>query len=78
RGCDALFISMWDRLDFNTYNVNLYTGKLPKSEMNFHFFKTFLSLADTYESATGKKDIAEMIRNFSEEFGRKLDILDDE
>jgi len=76
RGCEALLLSMWDRLDFNTYSIDLWTGRMPTQEMNIHFYKTFLTMADTFERATGNIEASTMIRQFADQFGQKLNILE--
>ena len=41
-------------------------------EMNSHFHQIFLKMADTFERSTQNTEAANMIRDFSSEFARKV------
>jgi len=42
-------------------------------EMDTFFFKTMMTMADTYERATNQKALAEEIREFSKSLKKKMD-----
>ena len=68
--CQAMMLALWSREAGNTYRIDLWTRDLPVEEMNAFFVQTLLSMADTYERATGRADYAGALREFGREFGR--------
>jgi len=78
QNCDGLMISFWDRENNDTLGIDLWTNSLLINEMYIHVFQTLMKMADTLEKATKNKEAADMLRNFSLEFGEKLKILEQE
>lgn len=73
--CDSLMLSMWDKQEKNTLGIELWTKDMQVGEMNAHFYFTLMNLAGTYERATNNKEIAGMLKNFANEFGKKVEQL---
>ena len=71
--CDSLMISVWDRGEKNTMSIDLWTNEMQVGEMNAHFYFTLMKMADTYKRATNNSELSDMIRNFANEFARKVD-----
>jgi len=76
--CESLMISMWDKVEKNTLSIDLWTKEIEVGEMSAHFYFTFMKMADTYERATKKKELSDMIRNFAKEFASKVETLANE
>lgn len=70
--CDAMFLSLWDRVEKNTLTIDLWTKSMQVAEMNTHYYFTIMKMADTYEKATNNAEIAEKIRNFGNEFAESV------
>ena len=70
KSCKALLISLFDTSEKTTMKIDLWTKDMLVDEMNQFFAETFMALADTYESATGEKEAAEIIKKFAGEFAK--------
>ena len=70
----TLMLSLWDEMDNVTYGIDLWTKEMKVEEMQKHYHQIILKMADTFERATNNKDAAGMIRNFSDEFVKKLEL----
>ena len=70
----TLMLSLWDERDNVTYGIDLWTKEMQVEEMHFHYNQILLKMADTFERATNNKDAAGMIRDFCDEFGKKLEL----
>jgi gliding motility-associated protein GldC len=68
----TLMLSLWDENDNVTYGIDLWTKEMKVEEMHSHYHQILLKMADTLERATNNKDAAVMIRDFSEEFSKRL------
>lgn len=68
--CEAMMLSMWDKEKKNSLSIDLWTTRMEVSEMNTHYYNTFMKLAETYERATNNRQLSEMIQNFANEFAR--------
>jgi gliding motility-associated protein GldC len=70
----TLMLSLWDEKENMTYSIDLWTKEMLVNEMNTHFHQVFLKMADTFERATNNKEAAGMIRKFSDELAKKLEL----
>ena len=70
----TLMLSLWDEKDNVTYGIDLWTKEMKVEEMHLHFHQILLKMADTFERATNNKDAAGMMRNFNDEFAKKLEL----
>ncbi len=66
--CEAVFVSIWDSEKKQSLVIDLWTKKMDIVEMNYHFYQTFMKMADTYQKATAQPRISSRIRKFAEEF----------
>ena len=71
----AMFLSLWDPKDKNTMKIDLWTKDMSIEEMKQFFHQTLLTMADTFQSATGEKNISEDLRDYCYHFAEKMDIL---
>lgn len=74
----AIFLSLWDAKEENTMKIDLWTKELTVNEMKVFFHQSLLTMADTFERATGEKDIIEDLRDYCYHFAEKMDILPEE
>jgi gliding motility-associated protein GldC len=68
-------ISVWDENEKLAKKVDLWTKDMYVEEMKLFYFQTLMTMADGLERSTGERDMAIKMREFGEEFGRKLGIL---
>jgi len=53
----AMLLSLWDARSKNTMKIDLWTTEMSIDEMKIFFHQTLLTLADTFEKATGETKI---------------------
>lgn len=74
----SAFLSLWDDRDRNSMRIDLWTKQMTTDEMKAFFHQNLLSMADTFERATGEKEMAGHIRAFGRYFGEKMCGVDPE
>ena len=73
--CKALFISLWDEKEKNTMRIDLWTKEMTTDEMKQFFHQSLVTMADSFERATGEKEMTEDMRDFTHYFAEKMDLL---
>lgn len=71
----AFLLSIWDSTAKNTMKIDLWTKEMTVEEMKQFFHQTLLTLADTFEKATGEHLISEDLRDYCYHFAEKMNIL---
>ncbi len=74
----AMMLSLWDPKDNNTMKIDLWTKDMSIEEMKQFFHQTLLTMADTFEKATGEHLIMEDLRDYCYHFADKMKILPEE
>ncbi len=69
--CKSVMISIWDQKQKSTLRIDLWTKDMPLDEMKRFFCETLASMSDTYARATGDKENADFLREFSNRFADK-------
>jgi len=67
----AMILALWDGEAGNAMRIDMWTQDMTVEEMNDFFFQTMLSMADSYQRATGNRDLMADIKIFAREFARK-------
>jgi gliding motility-associated protein GldC len=70
----TLMLSLWDEKENVTLGIDLWTKEMKVEEMHSHYHQILLKMADTFERATNNKDAAGMIRNFSDDLTKSLQL----
>lgn len=71
----AMIMSFWDEKELNAMRIDLWTKEMTVDEMKKFFHQTLLTMADTFEKATGEKNITEDLRDYCQHFADKMNIL---
>jgi gliding motility-associated protein GldC len=71
----ALLLSVWDPKAKNTLKIDLWTDEMSIEEMKQFFHQTLLTMADTFEKATGETKICEDLRDYCFHFAEKMEIM---
>jgi gliding motility-associated protein GldC len=71
----GVMISVWDAKESNTMRIDFWTKDMMVDEMCQFYHQTFLSMADTFERATGEMEAAKSMRNFAQQFGEKVNLF---
>jgi len=74
----ALMLSLYDGMQQNAMRIDLWTSDMSVEEMNHFVFQTMATMADTFERATGNKELADELRDFVHHFGHKTNIFGDD
>lgn len=75
RSARAMMLALWDQAEKSTMRIDLWTKEMTVEEMEFFFYETLATMADTYERATGDADLTREMREFARSFGRKKGVL---
>ena len=71
----AMILSFWDEKELNAMRIDLWNKEMSVDEMKKFFHQTLLTMADTFERATGEKNITEDLRDYCAHFADKMNIL---
>ena len=74
----AFMLSIWDPKDNNTMKIDLWTKEMSIEEMKQFFHQSLLTMADSFEKATGDHLICEDLRDYCFHFAEKMQILPEE
>jgi gliding motility-associated protein GldC len=71
----ALMLALWDENEQNTMRIDLWNKEMTVDEMKKFFHQTLLTMADSFERATGESNITEDLRDYCQHFADKMNIL---
>ena len=71
----AMLLSLWDSTEKNTMKIDLWTNDMSVDEMKQFFHQTLITMADSFEKATGETNISEDLRDYCYHFADKMNIL---
>ena len=71
----AIMIALWDTKEKNTLRIDLWTKDMLVDEMKQFYHQNLLSMADSFERATGEVEAAKAMRNFAQEFGERMKLV---
>jgi hypothetical protein len=69
-------ISLWDSNENNTLRIDLWTKDMMVDEMKQFYHQCLLSMADTFERATGETESAKEMRTYAQHFAEKLKLIE--
>ena len=70
----AMILSVWDKNERNAMRIDLWTKEMEVEEMKFFVHQTILTLADSFERATGEAKMAATMRDFCSYYAEKLNL----
>ncbi|MBL7980649.1 MAG: gliding motility protein GldC [Flavobacteriales bacterium] len=68
----AVLLALWDEQEKNTLRIDLWTKEMTVDEMKAFFHQNILTLADTFDRATGEARMAEQMRDFAAYFAEHM------
>lgn len=71
----AMLVALFDRENRDTLKIDLWTKDMQVMEMDRFFFQTLRAMSDTYFRATGNKEMAGAMQQFTQFFGEKTEII---
>ncbi len=72
----AVMIALWDAKENNTLRIDLWTKDMIIDEMKQFYHQSLLSMADTFERATGEVEASKEMRSFAQHFAEKLKLIE--
>lgn len=72
REAKSLMLSLWDKEEQNTMRFDLHTQDLYVDEMKNHFLQSLLTMAETYQRATGHSFVNNDMKEFCEKLLNKI------
>lgn len=70
--CKATLISLWDEQEQNTLRIDLWTKEMSVDDMKAFFHQNILTMADTFQRATGEEKMAAQMRDFGAYFAEHM------
>ena len=70
--CKATLISLWDSKENNTLRIDLWTKQMTTDEMKAFYHQSIMTMADTFERATGEGKMAAQFRDFGHYFAEHM------
>lgn len=70
----AVILSVWDRKQQTALRIDLWDKEMDVQDMKQLVHQTMLTLADSFERATGEKAMSASMRDFCEYFADKMNL----
>ena len=71
----AMLLSVWDPKSKESLRIDLWTKDMPVDEMKLFFHQTLVSMSDTYLRATQDEKMAATMKEFTNYFADKLNLM---
>ena len=71
----AMILAVWDTKEQNAMRIDLWNKEMQVEEMKQFVHQTILTLADSFERATGENAMAATMRDFCEYYAEKMNIV---
>lgn len=68
----AIMLALWDTREQSTLRIDLWTKDMLVDDMKLFFHQNLVTMADTFEKATGEKAITEDLRDYCAHFAEKM------
>lgn len=72
----SVMIALWDANENNTLRIDLWTKDMMVDEMKQFYHQCLLSMADTFERATGETESSKEMRAYAQHFAEKLKLIE--
>lgn len=72
----SVMIALWDANENNTLRIDLWTKDMMVDEMKQFYHQCLLSMADTFERATGEAEVSKEMRSYAQHFAEKLKLIE--
>lgn len=74
--CKSVMVAIWDNKLKSSLRIDLWTKDMLVDEMKQFFYEQLSSMSETYERATGDKELAQDLRDFSIYFADKTKLFE--
>ena len=70
----AMMLAFWDKKEANTMRMDLWTKEMMVDEMKMFYHQTLLTMADSFDRATGEAEMSQDLRDFCDYFAERMKI----
>src|SRR6188474_928796 len=67
----AMMLAFWDGAEKTALRIDLWTKDMMVDEMTDFFYQSFMTMADSYNSATQHEEMIKSMKKFAHEFYHK-------
>ncbi|MCH2233919.1 MAG: gliding motility protein GldC [Crocinitomicaceae bacterium] len=71
----AMFLALWDPAEQKAMRIDLWNQEMSVEEMRQFFHQTLLTMADSFERATGEHKITADLRDYCHHFADKMGLF---
>ena len=68
----AVFLAFWDGVEKSAMRIDLWTNDMMVDEMADFYYQVFMTMADTFQRATGYDGLRDDIKSFANTFHKKF------
>jgi gliding motility-associated protein GldC len=72
---DAVMLAIWDSMQKEALRIDLWTKYMDTHDMKLFVFQSMMTMADSFERATGEELMAKEMREFGMRFGEKMELI---
>lgn len=73
--CKAFMIAIWDEKEETTMRIDLWNKEMRVDEMKKFIHQSLLTMSDSFERATGEKEMALDMKDFAKYFGERMGVI---
>lgn len=74
--CKSVMIAIWDAKEESTLRMDLWTSDMLVDEMKRFFHQNLVTMADSFQRATGEKEVMDELRAYANYFAEKMDLIE--
>ena len=78
KSANAFLLSIWDPKENNTLRIDLWTKDMLVDDMKIFYHQTLITMAETFERATGETKMKEQMLDFADYFAEKMGLKEEE
>ncbi len=67
----AMLVAFWDGAEKTAMRIDLWTKDMSMDEMADFYYQVLVTMGDTFQRATGKKELAVNLKMFADKFHSK-------
>ena len=71
----AMFLSFWDHEEETAMRIDLWNHEMSVEEMDKFFHQTLITLAESYQRATGEISLTEDLKDYCHHFADKKNLF---
>ena len=68
----AMLLAFWDSAEKTALKIDLWTKDMMTDEMADFFYQVLFTMGDTFQRATQRKDLADQLKGFANDFHKNF------